>query len=144
MSGTGTVRAVRGAIICEPPVAKAAGVTITIPGAPRTKKTHNRLVRAGGRYRVLPSATWSGWCERACFWLARIAPLPDQPYNVAALFYRDARRGDAVGYYQGLADVLEAAGIVSNDKYLVAWDGSRLLVDRDNPRVVLTLTPLTP
>ena len=67
----------------------------------------------------------------------------DTPHNIAAVFYRDANRGDAVGYYQGLADLLEKFGIVSNDKWLVSWDGSRLRKDKLNPRVEVELTPTT-
>ena len=63
-----------------------------------------------------------------------------RPVNCAALFYRDALRGDAVGFYQGLADVLEKAGIVENDKFIVSWDGSRLRKDAARPRVELVLT----
>jgi hypothetical protein len=55
------------------------------------------------------------------------------------LFYRDAERGDAVGYYQGLADLLEKRGVVANDRLIMSWDGSRLLKDSANPRVELTL-----
>ena len=64
------------------------------------------------------------------------------PLNCRALFYRDANRGDAVGYYQGLADVLEEIGLLADDEHIVSWDGSRLLLDRVNPRVEVTLTPL--
>ena len=75
--------------------------------------------------------------------LPRVAKLIDQPYNCAALFYRDRDSGDAVGYQQGLADALEKWNILSNDKYLVSWDGTRLLLDRAKPRVEVTLTPAT-
>ena len=68
--------------------------------------------------------------------------LKDQPYNCAALFYRDADRGDAIGYLTGLADVLEYLGVVSNDRLLARWDGSEMLVDRKNPRVEITLTAI--
>ena len=67
-------------------------------------------------------------------------PVVDSPHNCRALFYRDAARGDAVGYYQGLADLLEKRGVISNDKWLVSWDGSRLEIDKENPRVEVTLT----
>lgn len=118
---------------------------LTLPGPPRTKKTSNRLVRAGGRHRVLPSKAWELWRDRCWIetgplrrrWM--VAPL-GVAVNVSALFYRDARRGDAVGYYQGLADVLEYCGIVADDKHIVSWDGSRLLVDRDMPRVEVEIT----
>lgn len=95
----------------------------------------------------MPSEAWESWASAS---LPQIAiqlrrnpvrcPLPDRAYNCAAQFYRDANRGDAVGYYQGLADVLEKARVVTNDKYITQWDGSRLLIDRANPRVELVLT----
>jgi Holliday junction resolvase RusA-like endonuclease len=45
---------------------------------------------------------------------------------------------------QALADTLEAAGVVPDDKYIAAWDGSRLLKDAADPRVEVTLTPMEP
>lgn len=126
-------------------------VTFTIPGPPRTKKNSGRLVRAGknGRQRLLPSAAWVAWAEKATHDIAAIKrgmrvgfPLTDA-YNCKALFYRDANRGDAVGFYQGLGDLLEVSGIVCDDVQIVAWDGSRLLKDSANPRVEVELVPLT-
>ena len=64
------------------------------------------------------------------------------PVNCRALIYRDALRGDAVGFYQAVGDLLQLAGVVVNDKYLVSWDGSRLLKDSARPRVELELTTL--
>jgi hypothetical protein len=118
---------------------------LVIYGAPRTKKTSNRLVRAGDRHRVLPSKAWTGWAARARIEVCpgedcQPPPLDGVLLNCTALFYRDANRGDAVGYYQGLADLLEKRGVIVNDRCLVSWDGSRLLIDRENPRVEVTLT----
>lgn len=125
-------------------------IRFTVCGAPRTKKTSNRLVHAGGRARVLPSKAWTKWTKTAFIGTQysrdvafRVTEVADRPYNCRAIFYRDAKRGDAVGYYQGLADLLEKRGIISNDKWLVSWDGSRLEIDRDNPRVEVELTPFT-
>lgn len=127
-------------------------INLIVPGAPRTKKTHSRIFRAGrgnsGRIRVMPSKVWTEWCERSVHELAEqkrkmresFPLLAD--FNCTALFYRDARRGDAVGFYQGLADLLERSGIVADDVQIVSWDGSRLLKDAENPRVELTLTPV--
>jgi hypothetical protein len=64
------------------------------------------------------------------------------PLNCCAIFYRDADRGDAVGYYQGLADALEAAGVVADDKWIKQWDGSRLAKDADWPRIDVVLTAI--
>lgn len=61
--------------------------------------------------------------------------------NCCALFYRDRLTGDAVGYYQALADALEEAGIVENDRLIVSWNGSQLLKDAKNPRIEVSLWP---
>lgn len=118
---------------------------LTISGAPRTKKNHGSVIQRGKRRFHIPSAAWSRWVAAAdIFWNggrlgALSQPLIDESVNCRALFYRDADRGDAVGYYQGLADLLEKRGIVADDRQIVSWDGSRLLKDATNPRVELTL-----
>jgi len=66
--------------------------------------------------------------------LAQGAPLA-RPVNVGAIFYRQTACGDAVGYYQALADWLEGAGVVENDRWITSWDGSRMRKDSANPRV---------
>lgn len=121
----------------------ATSFTATILGAPRTKKTHNAIVRAGGKLRVLPSPQFRKWAAMAVPQLrvARRGAAPiAEPVNVAAVFFRDARTGDAVGYYQALADALEDAGVVADDKWIVAWDGSRLDADPKRPRIELTIS----
>lgn len=119
-------------------------LTFVLTGAPRTKKNSGRIVRAGKFPRLLPSATF-------CEWNALVQPqlmllrsmthgLPFRgPVNVKALFLRDADRGDACGFYQALADALEEGGVVENDRQVRQWDGTRLLVDRQNPRVIVTV-----
>lgn len=62
--------------------------------------------------------------------------------NCRAVFYRDANRGDLIGYAQGLADLLEERGVLVNDALIQGWDGSRLDVDHERPRVEAELTPL--
>lgn len=62
--------------------------------------------------------------------------------NCRALIYRDARRGDAVGYYQGIADLLQHLCVLTDDRMLVSWDGSRLLLDPEHPRVDVVLEPV--
>jgi len=127
--------------------------------APRTKKNHGRLVRAKGRQFLLPSKTWQVWCDTAVIRLDRPPQLlgwewaglgivedvllPDQALNCAAVFYRDARRGEAVGYYQGLADLLEKRRVITNDVQIVSWDGTRMSLDPSNPRTVVELTEVS-
>ena len=120
-------------------------VSFTICGAPRTKKNHSIISTKGNYPRLLPSPQFAAWNRIAQIEMARLrSAWPSllsfaAPVNVCAAFYRDAERGDAVGYYQALADALEEAGIVENDRLIVSWDGSRLLKDAKNPRIEVTL-----
>jgi hypothetical protein len=116
--------------------------TLTVHGAPRTKKNHGSVIQRGKRRFHIPSAAWTNWAATAPV-IYQSCGVPTPPVgvkvNCRALFYRDAERGDAVGYYQGLADLLEKRGVVANDRLIVSWDGSRLLKDSANPRVELVL-----
>jgi hypothetical protein len=127
-------------------------VSFTIPGAPRTKKTSNRLVPFGAHgHKILPSKAFEDWNARAQMEIARMrSQLQNIPrmgigveVNCRALFYRDALIGDATGYYQALADCLQEARIIENDRLIVSWDGSRLLKDASQPRVKVTLEAVT-
>ena len=112
----------------------------TLLGPPRTKK-NSGIISTRGRPRILPSAAFTAWNRIAQMQLARIradalGPLPfTVPVNVKAHFYREKNIGDAVGYYQALADALEEGGIVENDRLIERWDGSRLMKDSERPRV---------
>jgi hypothetical protein len=94
--------------------------------------------------KVLPSEAFCDWQRDVLAALrgpvARTEGLPIRyAVNCRAIFYRDANVGDACGYYQGLGDVLQALGVVDNDKRLVSWDGSRLDKDALRPRVEVEL-----
>lgn len=125
-------------------------ISFTIPGAPRTKKNHSVIVkdRKTGTPRVIPSKQFRDWDDAAQLHLAVIrsssnAGTIQRPVNCMAIFYRDRDVGDAVNYYQALADALEDARIVHDDYLIVSWDGSRLLKDTDNPRIEVTLTEIS-
>ncbi len=116
-------------------------------GAPRTKKNHGIITNRGANPRILPSPQFSAWNRMAQMQLAKYRVTGANwfhfcgvPVNVQALFYRDKLTGDAVGYYQALADALEEGGIVENDRLIVSWDGSRLMKDAKNPRVEIEIT----
>ncbi len=113
----------------------------TIQGVPRTKKNSAQIVRAGFRPRLIPSAAFRAWNRLAQTQLMRLRPASpiEGGLNCRALFYREALRGDAVGFYQAIADALEEARIIVNDKQLISWDGSRLLKDAINPRIEVIL-----
>lgn len=112
-------------------------------GPPRTKKTHGRIVRAGGRLRLLPSAAHEAWAHSAVRQLRqqhRDQPIA-APITVAALFFRERSVGDLVNYMQALADALEKARVITNDRLIVSWDGSRLAKDAQRPRIEIVIVP---
>lgn len=135
-----------------------------IPAPPRTKKTHQRIVRTGPRPKILPSKQYEEWFRSAMWHAIEIRRDLSEagvllpiigPVSVCALFYRDAEIGDATGYYQALGDWLQSpiktasgkvrrngAGIILDDRQIRDWDGSRLLKDRDNPRIEVVITML--
>ena len=135
-------------------------IMFVLPVVPRTKKNSRTHVRkrakTGNMITVpLPSEAYKTMEGKIVAW-AQTALTMDhgkalfarclhfaQPLNCAAIFYRDAERGDAVGYYQGLADALEAAGVVADDKWIKQWDGSRLVKDASKPRIEVRLRALT-
>lgn len=114
---------------------------ITIKGPPRTKKNSTTLgIRQSPAYRK--------FCADVKLQLREFRPpLADKPYNLAAQFYVDdyGRLADLIGLLQGLADALEAAKVVSNDKVFLGFDHSRKHTDdRKNPRVEIHITELAP
>lgn len=137
-------------------------ITFTLPVTPRTKKNSRVHAKVRGRTVPLPSKVYRKMEDQIAQWAhsslatsakslvldwnlqaSRASALHlAQPLNCAAIFYRDALRGDAVGYYQGLADALESAGVLSDDKWITQWDGSRMRKDAKRPRIEVTLTAL--
>lgn len=124
-----------------------------LPKPPRTKKNHGSVKYSFRKQRKVhvPSeawSTWLAWCQTAMPEIRRAAEaagvgLPITiDVNCRAVFYRQTEVGDAVGYYQGLADVLERLGVVRNDIQIVSWDGTRLRKDADDPRTVVILEPI--
>jgi len=132
-----------------------------IHGAPRTKKNSSRVVnigpmcrtcgKRGGFPKVLPSEAYEAWekealaqCEGIKHHLRRAGfTLPlDGPVSVEVAIYRERDTGDTVGFLQAVGDMLQAAGMVTDDRQIEDWDGSRRLKDSANPRVEVFITIL--
>jgi len=135
-------------------------VKLTILGPPATKKTSQRIFRPkGGGIRVVPSKRSKDWEQGAIGQLvghhlwdeARHGRLPlfTGRVSVSAQIYRARDVGDLVGYCQAIGDALQGGGgrknrvpcVLADDRQIKSWDGSRLLIDRENPRVELEIEP---
>lgn len=132
----------------------------SIAGAPRTKKTSQRVVRAGRFTKILPSKAHQDWFAEAMSQVPMILAnrwameLPIAgPVGVSALFFRERASGDLTGFMQALADFLQSprtlpsgrpgrkgAGIIVDDSQIASWDGTRLRKDATFPRIEVTIT----
>lgn len=132
-----------------------------IHGAPRSKKNSPRVVnigpmcrtcgKRGGFPKVLPSLAYEEWEAAALRECMMIKPkliaagieLPIlHPVGVEALIYRDRNVGDLSNFLEAIGDMLQAAGIIQDDKQIEDWDGSRRLKDAANPRVEIFISIL--
>lgn len=132
-------------------------------GAIRSKKTSQQIVtipfkgskrcrccgKINGFPKIIPSDAHDVWHKYAMqqslqiksLLVSRGVVLPIvSGVSIEAHFYQDANRADAVAMYESLADWLEDAGILKNDKQILDWDGSRPFVDKARPRCEVWIT----
>lgn len=119
-------------------------MTITIPGNPVTKKNHQRILKTrDGKSFVAPSSQYKEY-EDMCAWFITKEAI-DYPVNVKCeYFMQTERRVDLVNLLESTCDILVKYGCLKDDhsKIVVSHDGSRVLLDRENPRVEITITPV--
>jgi hypothetical protein len=113
---------------------------LSLAVAPRTKKNHGRTV-------VTPSVAYARFEHHVREQLRDVVdalglPLPDRRYNCAARFLVDNDRADTLGLMQGLADALQKARVVTDDRWLWTWDGTTQELAQLTPGVTLTIEPL--
>ena len=111
--------------------------------APITKKNSQQIVKAGTRLLVIPSKQYKQY-EKDC--AAFIPQIPfsaiDTPVNIKCLYYMPTRRRvDLVNLQEATLDVLVKYGVIADDNsnIVVSMDGSRVLLDRDNPRTEIDI-----
>lgn len=114
-----------------------------INGVPRTKKNHPILV-GGKRPRMLPSKQFAAYEKDCLKQLGAYTGQPiDYPVNLCCTYYMDTRRPvDLLNLLSATADILITAGVIADDNrdILAGHDGSQVLYDKTNPRVVISMT----
>lgn len=124
-----------------------------IKGDPRTKKNSQMIAGAGKRCPVCKKFE-KQWIRQgkahdefstAALWQLRPRPKEpiSSPVNVKCLFYMQTkRRVDSLNLLAAIDDLLVEAKILADDnsQIVVAHDGSRVLYDKRNPRVEITIT----
>lgn len=117
---------------------------ITLKGAPITKKNSQRIVRAGNRPMILPSAQYKDY-ERLCMHQIphRFRQRVDLPVNMQCIYYMPTRRAvDLVNLLEATCDILVRAEVLEDDncRIVAAHDGSCVRYDKKDPRVEITIT----
>ena len=115
---------------------------LVIMGQPRTKKNSSRIALTPDNKRVLlPSKAYKAYERVALIQLARVQAVHG-PISVMCRYYLQNRAHwpDLVGLLQATSDILQAAKVIDDDKYIVNYDGSMIAgLDKDNPRVEIII-----
>ena len=117
---------------------------ITLYGPPRTKKNSQRIIQVAGHPRIVPSTDYKRY-ERDCLRQIRREHRKsiEEPVNVRCLYFMPTRRRvDLVNLEEATCDILVAAGVLADDNsgIVSSMDGSRVLYDKDMPRVEILIT----
>lgn len=126
-------------------------VHIIYHGRPSTKKTSQKIARRR-RTRtpfILPSDAYRAAVRTAVpeihlqvLALGGFDPLGSkkQPLHVEAIFCLGKKQvPDLSGLIEACGDILQTSGLISNDYWILSWDGSRRERDPENPRTVVTV-----
>ena len=116
---------------------------LTLYGEPRTKKNSARILRTrSGTPFVAPSKVYVDY-ETDCL---RQIKRPRSPIsvrvNVRCVYYmKTARRVDLANLIEATTDILVKARVLEDDnsRIVAAHDGSRVELDRKNPRAEIEI-----
>lgn len=119
----------------------------TLPVKPRTKKNSSSFVTLRtGRTILLPSKAYREFEKEVVTniegMFGNLEPI-DKPINLCCVFYKEKNyKSDLVGYLQAIQDALVKAKFLldDNSNIVASTDGSRIELDRTNPRIEVKIT----
>lgn len=125
----------------------------TVKGDPRTKKNSQKIAGAGrrcprcGKFEkqwIRQGDAHDKFAEAAGWQLRPRPRVPiDYPVNICYRFYMATNRiVDQLNLEAAMDDILISVGILKDDncRIVKGHDGSRVLLDRDNPRTEIYIT----
>lgn len=118
---------------------------IVLYGKPTTKKNSSRIVfnKARGHPMLVPSKKYIQYekdCRRQITGTHR--KNIDYPINLKAVYYMPTRhRVDLTNLLNATNDILVDCGVLKDDnsQIIISHDGSRVLYDKENPRVEIEI-----
>lgn len=136
-------------------------LSFTITGNPYVKKSNQRIQIRGRRPVKVNTKRYNEWREDALRQLEKLGFDPqfkikkkmgqsvqaqiDYPVNLKIIFYKETRGAvDLSALYEGIQDVLVEVGCLEDDNYniVAGHDGSRVRVDKQNPRMEIEITKM--
>ena len=120
-------------------------LSLTIYGAPRTKKTSQQIIKVGGHPRLVQSKAYRDYEKDAIRQIEEAHKTwhIDYPCEVKCIFYRPSKiRVDLTNLLEAIDDILVKAGVLQDDnwKIIVSHDGSRVKFDPACPRTEVFIT----
>lgn len=120
-------------------------IRFTIKLPPISKKNSQQILinRATGRSFVMPSKQYKEYEKDALWFIPKVEAPIICPVNVKCLFYMPTRRRvDLTNLLEAVDDVMVKAGLLADDCYTIveSHDGSRVFVDKENPRTEVEIT----
>ena len=119
-----------------------------VSGNPYVKKSNQRVQMRGRRPVKINTPRYNEW-RHSALWQLKTQQKPsepiDYPINLQCVFYKSTQgRVDLSALYEGIQDVLVEVGVLADDnfKIVAGHDGSRVYVDRENPRMEITITKM--
>lgn len=119
-------------------------IHIVIPGQPITKKNSQQILVNPRTKRpfIMPSKQYKKYAAECAECIDYDGDPIDHPVNVKCLYYMKTRRKvDLVNLQEATLDILQDTGVLLGDdnRIVASMDGSRVLYDKDDPRVEITI-----
>ena len=111
---------------------------------PTPKKNSQNIIKGkDGKPKIVQNDRWKKY-EKACKkYMPKMDKPITEPVNIRYLFFRDSyRRVDASNLIEGADDVLVKYGVIYDDNFRLVegHDGTRVYVDKENPRTEVYIT----
>lgn len=120
-------------------------IKFTIPLKPITKKNSQQIVhnKRTGRPLIVPSKQYKQY-EKDCGHFIPCRRLRiSYPVNLQAVYYMPTRRRvDLINLHEALQDILVKYDVLEDDNFqiIASTDGSRVEIDKENPRTEVEIT----
>lgn len=114
-------------------------INLILKGRPRPKK--NNQIATKQRF-IIQNKAYRDY-EKDCIaqlkgqWKGK--PIDSRVYVYAGYYLEDRRESDLYNLDNAIADILERAGILENDKLVTKSYTEKIAIDRENPRVEITI-----